>query len=551
MLCGGGCFGEKELSLRRENDFAMEYEPIYGVGTASFEEMRRSGCVYVDKTEYVWRMAHTQAPIFLARPRRFGKSLLTDTLECYFRGRRELFEGLRIAEMERDWAEFPVLRFDLSRAKEGKSLPVILDGLYAQLREYEGEWGVSEINLSLGERLSSIIRAARKKAGRKVVVLVDEYDAPLNNNIDKDEDLLGDIRSELRSFFGAIKSCGNDIRFAFLTGITRYSQMGLFSGLNNLENISIEPEYAGVCGITQEELETVLRSDVERLACKLGVSVEEAYGKLKHQYDGYHFSFDSPDIYSPFSLFKSLHRQRLENHWFGSATPSMLIMYLTKMGITPDMSALDGVEVSESSFNTPLEDARSPLPILYQSGYLTIRSYDDFVKMYTLCIPNNEVRVGLSDSLLPLLSNYEKKDTDMLIARFKRAVRADDLATARELLYGYFAGIHNRVLEDKGEHTYHAIFYTLFSLLGFAPKIENGCARGYSDMIFETPTSVYCMEFKVDRSAAEALRQIEERGYLEPFVGKGKRLVMVGVNFSTKERNIAEWEEVPFRFHAR
>ena len=525
----------------------MEYEPIYAVGSADFEDIRRKGRVYVDKTGYVWEMVNIDAPVFLSRPRRFGKSLLTDTLECYFRGKRELFEGLKIAEREREWKVYPVLRFDLSRAKEGGSLAIILDGLYQQLAKLEDAWGVSDRNHSLGERLAAIISAAREKTGEKVVVLIDEYDAPLNNNIDRDDEFLTALRGELRSFFGPLKSCGRDIRFSFLPGITRYSQLGIFSELNNLKNISMMPEYAGVCGITQEELDTALRPDVELMARKMGVSVGVMYAKLKYMYDGYHMCEDSPNIYSPFSLINSLSDGRLNNYWFGSATPTMLVRYLRKMGTRLDMSELDGVETSVRGFDVPIEVARSPLPLLYQSGYLTIHSYDAYVDMYTLCIPNNDVRIGLSDSLLPLLSNYESAQTDTFIAAFKRAVRDDNMARARELLMAYFAGIPCNVLSDKGEKTYHAIFYALFSLLGFAPKIENGCARGYSDMIFETKTSVYCMEFKVDRSVEEALRQIEERGYLEPYAASGKRLVMVGVNFSTEKRNIDGWVEAPLR----
>ena len=525
----------------------MKYNPVYGVGTADFERIRENGYVYVDKTEYVWRMVHVPAPVFLSRPRRFGKSLLTSTLECYFTGRKELFEGLRISEFEKEWREYPVLRFDLSRAKEGGSLPVVLDGLYTQLRDYEKQWGVTHTYLSLGERLAAVIKAARWCTGEKVVVLIDEYDAPLNNNIDKDEEFLAAVRSELRSFFGPMKSCEKDIRFAFLTGITRYSQLGIFSELNNLKNISMMPEYAGVCGITQEELDTALRPDVELMARKMGVSVGVMYAKLKYMYDGYHMCKKSPNIYSPFSLINSFSDGDLNNYWFGSATPTMLVRYLRKMGTRLDMSELDGVETSVRGFDVPIEVASSPLPLLYQSGYLTIHSYDAFVDMYTLCIPNNDVRIGLSDSLLPLLSNYESAQTDTFIAAFKRAVRDDNMVRARELLTAYLAGIPCDVLSDKGEKTYHAIFYALFSLLGFAPKIENGCARGYSDMIFETKTSVYCMEFKVDRSVEEALRQIEERGYLEPYASSGKRLVMVGVNFSTEKRNIDGWVEAPLR----
>ena len=308
----------------------------------------------------------------------------------------------------------------------------------------------------------------------------------------------------------------------------------------------MNPLYAGVCGITHEELHTTLRLDVERLAKALGKTIDETYAKLAFQYDGYHTCKNSPDIYSPFSLVNALNDCELKNYWFGSATPTMLVKYMRKMDFTFDLSRLDGAEVKEGSFNIPLEEAHTPLPILYQSGYLTIRSYDDFVDMYTLCIPNNDVRIGLSDSLLPMVSRQAKEDNDMCIARFKRAIASDDTATAKQLLYAYLAGIPCDILKDKGEHTYHAIFYALFSLLGFPPKIENGSARGYSDMVFQTQTSVYCIEFKVDQSAEKAIRPIIDKGYLEPYLASGKRLVMVGVNFSTAERNITEWVEQEF-----
>ena len=524
----------------------MEYSPIYAIGTANFENIRTSGCVYVDKTEYIWKMIHTKAPVFLSRPRRFGKSLLTDTIACYFSGRKELFDGLKIAEYEKEWKEYPVLKFDLSRAKEGESMPIIFEGLHEQLAYYEQQWNAPAGKLSAGDRLVAIIRSAKARTGQNVVVLVDEYDAPLNNNIDKPEEFQSAIRSELRSFFGPIKSCEADIRFAFLTGITRYSQLGIFSELNTLDNISMQAEYAGICGITQEELHTTLYRDVELLAQKLGKSLEETYDKLKMQYDGYHFCDKSPDVYSPFSLFKCLHYCKIDNFWFGSATPTMLVKYLRKMNFSFDLSELDGMLMRESSFDVPVETAEDAIPLLYQSGYLTIKGYDEPLSSYIIGVPNNDVRIGLSENLLPLISSYTKTQNNTFMIRFQQAILSDDTTAAKELLHAYLAGLPCDILKDKGEHTYHAIFYALFSLLGFPPKIENGTARGYSDMIFQTATSIYCMEFKVDQSAEKAIRQIIEKGYLEPYTTTGKRLVMIGVNFSTKERNITEWVEQAF-----
>ena len=386
----------------------MEYSPVYAIGTADFENIRTSGCVYVDKTEYVWNMAHIKAPVFLSRPRRFGKSLLTDTIACYFGGRRDLFEGLKISDYEKEWVEYPVLKFDLSRAKEGSSVSAILEGLYEQMAHYEQLWHAPLGKVSLGERLVSVIRSAKAQTGRKVVVLVDEYDAPFNNNMDKPEELQEAIRSEMRSFFGPIKSCETDIRFAFLTGITRYSQLGIFSELNTLSNISMNPKYAGICGITSEELHSALGRDVERLSKALGLSIDETYAKLAFQYDGYHVCRNSPDIYSPFSLMNAFNDQEIKNYWFGSATPTMLVKYLRRMDFTFDLSELDGMLMRESSFDIPIETADDAIPLLYQSGYLTIKDYDAQLSSYVIGVPNNDVRIGLSENLLPLTSSYTK-----------------------------------------------------------------------------------------------------------------------------------------------
>ena len=523
----------------------MTYNPIYATGSADFERIRREGCVYVDKTEYVWKMTRLKAPVFLSRPRRFGKSLLTRTLECYFKGKKHLFEGLKIAEYEHEWCEYPVFRFDLSECKEGGVADIVYS-LSRRISSYEKQWAVTDTGGMLGDRMIRLISAAKEQTGRNVVILIDEYDAPLNNNIDKSADFLQTVRSELRSFFGPIKSCEEDIRFAFLTGITRYSQMGIFSGLNNLRNITMSPDYAGVCGITQHELDTILRPDVELMATKLGLTIGQTYAKLKYHYDGYHTCKDSPNIYSPFSLINSFSDGELNNYWFGSATPTMLIKYLERTRRVPDMSELDGKRVSLDRFDVPLEMADDVIALLYQSGYLTIKDYDRELDSYTLGIPNNDVRIGLSKSLLPLVTNLKRGRSDDFILEFKRAIRDDDLPRAKNLLEAYLSGIPCDILTDRGEHTYHAIFYALFSLLGFAPKIENGCARGYSDMIFETPTSIYCMEFKVDKSAEAAIRQIVEKGYLAPYATSPKRLVMLGVNFSTEKRNIDGWQAIPF-----
>ena len=523
----------------------MTYTPIYATGSADFEKIRTKGYVYVDKTEYVWRMVNQDAPIFLSRPRRFGKSLLTRTLECYFKGKKHLFDGLKIADYEKDWTEYPVLRFDLSDCKVGEVNDIVYS-IVQQIAKYEALWNVTDTGGKLGDRMKRLIHTAVAQTGQKVVILIDEYDAPLNSNIDRDDNFLSAVRGELRSFFGPIKSCEEDIRFAFLTGITRYSQMGIFSGLNNLCNISMNPDCAGVCGITQHELDTTLRPDVELMATRLNLTVEQTYAKLKYQYDGYHTCKNSPNIYSPFSLINAFSDGELRNYWFGSATPTMLIRYFEKTRRVPDMSELDGKRVSLDRFDTPIEASDDAIPLLYQAGYLTIKGYDPDIEAYTIGIPNNDVRTGLSKSLLPLVTHFKKGRNDDFILDFKDAIRSDNLPHAKALLEAYLSGIPCDILTDRGEHTYHAIFYALFSLLGFAPKIENGCARGYSDMIFETLTSIYCMEFKVDKSAESAIRQIIDRGYLDPYAATGKRLVMIGVSFSTKKRNIENWLTRPY-----
>lgn len=364
----------------------------YPVGIQTFEDIRREGYVYVDKTEFIWRLAHENGKsFFLSRPRRFGKTLLVSTMKAYFEGRLDLFEGLAVERLEEDWAQSPVLRIDLSMVKT-RDIDVLHSHLNVLLAGFERDYGLESPLDTPGFRLARLIECAHEQTGEKVVVLVDEYDAPLLNVTD-DPSLLESFREVMREFYMPLKACDEYLRFVFLTGITKFTQLSVFSELNNLTSISLDPRYAGICGITEEELLSAMGEDIGRLADNLGTKPEEALSRLKAHYDGYRFCDPSPDVYNPFSLLSAFSKGGIESFWFGSGTPTFLIrlMRVNRMEL-PDLEACI---VRESAFDAPADKPVSPIPLLYQAGYLTIMSYDQRSRSYTLGIPNEVARNAL------------------------------------------------------------------------------------------------------------------------------------------------------------
>ena len=512
-------------------------ERRYPIGIQTFETVREGGYLYIDKTAYIHELAHKSGnTFFLSRPRRFGKSLLLSTMQAYFEGRRELFEGLAIDALEIEWEKFPVVRVDLSIVKttEVDELRDLLDRV---LRTQEDRYGNDPQDLTPGSRLLGIIQRAHLQTGKKVVVLIDEYDAPLLNVV-HDTRKLQAFREVMREFYAPLKSCDEWLRFVFLTGITKFSQLSIFSELNNMQNISLDSRYAAICGITEQELVGQMVPDVETFAQRASMSTKEGLALLKDYYDGYHFTDESPDIYNPFSLLCALDRGRAGSYWFESGTPTFLINLLHESNW--QIVDFDGCEADEFEFDAPAERMETPLPMLYQGGYLTIKAYDPLNQSYTLGIPNREVRLGLSRNLVQHAGPGAYGAHNRFLNSFANHVRAGELEEALQAMQAYLAGIPYH-LGSKDEKGFQTTFYLVFDLLGAKVQTEFKTATGRVDVLVRTTDAIYVMEFKYDKSAAEALAQIDQKGYMLPFASDGRKLVKVGVNFSSTTRTIDAW----------
>lgn len=382
-----------------------QQQKFYPVGIQTFSEIIGKNYLYIDKTGYVYRMTHSASKyMFLSRPRRFGKSLLASTLHSYFEGRKELFKGLVIEKLETEWMSYPVFHFDMSLAKhvDRERLESMLN---IQLYRYEEIYGRLDGEVMLNDRLTGLIQRAYQQTGKQVVVLIDEYDAPLLDVMHEDKNL-PILRNVMRNFYSPLKACDPYLRYVFLTGITKFSQLSIFSELNNIKNISMDEPYAAICGITEEEIKEQMSYDLDLLAEKMQITRDEVLAKLKENYDGYHFTCPSPDIYNPFSLFNAFNDGKFNSYWFGSGTPTYLIEMLNKFGVLP--SEIGGIEAVAAEFDAPTERMTSITPLLYQSGYITIKGYDSVFDIYTLDIPNKEVRIGLMRNLIP---SYITNDT--------------------------------------------------------------------------------------------------------------------------------------------
>lgn len=510
----------------------------YPVGIQTFSEIRERNYLYIDKTQYLVDFIDKGYKyVFLSRPRRFGKSLFASMIHAFYEGRKDLFEGLAIGEYEKDWVKHPVLHFDMSAAKhmDTKQLDDYLDYL---LLPYEKQFGTEENkDKAPNIRFANIVKAAYEQTGRKVVLIIDEYDAPLLDVVHEEQNLAA-LRRATQNFYSPIKSLDPYLEFVFLTGITKFSQLSIFSELNNLFNISMYDKYSAICGISSEELHTQMLPDVERLAEHLHLSVDETFERLKRKYDGYHFSKNSEDVYNPFSLIKALASGDISDYWFDSGTPTYIIKLLQKYNV--GLRDLTGQDAGVSDFDVSPENMTTVLPLLYQSGYLTIKHYDPMIDLYTLGYPNEEVRTGMVRSLAANYLTPAEGTNSSFVIKFVKAVIADDMEQALTLMRAYLAGVSYR-LSNKTERDVQTIFYLVFSLIGSFIKVEEESAHGRADVVITLPSVVYVMELKFDGSADAALRKIDEKGYLIPYTADGKRLVKVGVNYSSEERTITEW----------
>lgn len=507
------------------------------IGIQSFEKLRTEGYLYVDKTELVYRLVKAGVPYFLSRPRRFGKSLLLSTLEAYFLGKKELFEGLAIGELEQDWFTYPVLHLDLN-AEKYDSKERLVNQLESQLQSWESTYGVTEINRSYSIRFMTVIRCAYEQTGRRVVVLIDEYDKPMLRSFDNPE-LQYDFRETLTAFYSVLKSADAYLQFVFITGVTKFAQMGIFSNLNQLQDISLHPAYTTLCGMTRAEIEAVFAPELQSLACANGLTYEETMEKLTRRYDGYHFNYRNWEgMFNPFSVLNTLSTGLFENAWFASGTPTFLADMLRKTDF--DLRDLDGIEVSSASLSDDRADIHNPVPMIYQSGYLTIKKYDSQFGLYTLGFPNEEVKYGFLNFVAPFYTPVASTDTAFYIGKFVRELRSGDVESFLERLRCFFADFPYE-LNAKTERHYQVVFYLVFKLMGQFTGAEVRTARGRADAVVKTPDYIYVFEFKLDGSAEQALRQIDEKGYLLPYTSDGRQPVKVGVSFDAEQRNLGEW----------
>lgn len=506
------------------------------VGIQTFSDIREGDYVYIDKTDYVYRMAHADAKYyFLSRPRRFGKSLLTSTLHCYFEGRKELFEGLAIERLEKEWTVYPVLHFDMSGAKHTDK-GTLEKMLNVQLAKYEEIYGKNSHAETLNDRMGSLIERAYRQTGQKVVVLIDEYDAPLLDVVHEEENLPV-LRNVMRNFYSPLKSCDPYLRFVFLTGITKFSQLSIFSELNNLSNVSMLKAYSTICGITEEEIRNQMPEHIGRLASTLGLTHEEVLLKLKEKYDGYHFTWPSPDVYNPFSLMNAFANQELNDYWFSSGTPTYLIEMLRKFQIVPQQ--IGGRKCVAADFDAPTEQMTEITPLLYQSGYITIRNYSPFSELYLLDIPNKEVRVGLMRSLLV---NYVQRPAmiNTLVGEMAESIYFGDMEGALRLMQTVLSTVPYCENTHYEGH-YQQMLYLLFTLLGHYADVEVRTPNGRVDMVMRTANTLYVVELKLNRDADTALQQIDLKNYPERFALCGLPIVKVGINFDSEKRTITDW----------
>ena len=514
---------------------------LYPVGIQTFERIRKEDKLYVDKTEYIYRMTHSGGCyFFLSRPRRFGKSLLTSTFQSYFEGKKDLFKGLAIEKLEQEWTEYPVLHFDMSGGKhlEKKELE---DYLGYQLANKEATYGITTPQNGANNRLTDLILTAYRKTGKQVVVLIDEYDAPLLDVVHEDTSLQV-LRNVMRNFYSPLKMCEPYLRFVFLTGITKFSQMSIFSELNNISNVSMDEEYAGICGITKEELVTQMSADVDALGEKLGKTREETLAALREYYDGYHFADVSPDVFNPFSLLNAMSKGKLDYYWFASGTPTYLINMLNKFQVMP--SEIGGSEADKSEFDAPTEKMTTIMPLLYQSGYITIKDYDEETELYTLAIPNKEIRVGLYRSLLPHYLTSKTAMCNTTIAKMSVLIKQGKIDEALQLLKSFWETVpycNNTHYEGHYQQT----MYIIFALLtNFRIIVEQHTSKGRIDITMETDDTIYVMELKFGKTAQEALEQIESKHYADAFAMSGKEIIKVGMSFNIKEDNtiVFDWK---------
>lgn len=527
-------------------------ERKFAVGVQEFDWIRERKSQYIDKTAYVYKMVSTDAKyFFLSRPRRFGKSLLVDTLRCYFEGRKELFEGLYIYDKEKEWKKYPVIRLDLSNGKYFEK-ELVHGTINAILKQHEKRWGITkpEDPTNYDARLTAMIQAAYEQTGERVVILVDEYDAPMLDSI-TDSDLQDYIRNRIRNLFSPLKAQANYLRFVFLTGISKFSQLSVFSELNNLQQLTFDPQYEAVCGITEEELMTQWKPDIENLARKMneiysrwGIHYifEEVVAKLKETYDGYHFSKRFTDIYCPWSLVNAFTMGDIQNFWFSTGTPTMLVNVMRQHNIS--IQQIDHFQARLSRFDAPTERISDPIPVLFQSGYLTLKEYNPFNQKYTLGFPNGEVREGFAISLYKYyMEDYVGSQDTLGNAYNDLRLKETSIEQFVETIRRWYAGIPYSITDkNQNEQLYQSLIYA--ALIGFGADVqaEDQTSDGRMDIALKLPDAIYIMELKYGKTAEEATDQILQKDYAVRFAADTRPVYAIGLNISQDRRTIESFE---------
>ena len=527
------------LTLQPLNDLEMEKPLLYPIGIQSFEHLRQSGYTYVDKTQLVYQLATTGKYYFLSRPRRFGKSLLLSTLKAYFEGKKELFNGLAIAGLETDWTAYPVLHLDLN-ARNYINREALISELNRHLEQWEKLYGDEFKNRTVEERFLQVIRKAYEKTGKRAVILVDEYDKPLLQAID-DKFLQDEYRSILKSFYGNLKTCDEFIQFAFLTGVTKFGKVSVFSDLNHLTDISLDYRYADICGISEAELHQGFDEGVIKLAEFNQMSKEECYEKLKENFDGYHFYPGSEGVYNPFSLLSTLSSSQFKDYWFETGTPTILVRQLQKTNYP--LEEMTKEDVTADTLNSIDIMDENPLPLIFQSGYLTIKGYDKRFDTYTLGFPNREVEEGFTRFLYPYYTPKTLSKSQFSVSQFVRDIDNGNAENFMHRLEALFADGNYQVVGDE-EIYFQNTLYVFFKLLGFYVDVERHTSDGRMDILMQTKDYVYILELKVNQTADIALQQIEEKGYAVPYASDPRKLYKIGVNFNSVTRKIDGWKVV-------
>jgi hypothetical protein len=509
------------------------------IGVQDFASIREDGYLYIDKTAHIEKLLSSGKPYFLARPRRFGKSLFLSTLKYYFMGRKDLFQGLTVDKYEKDWIEYPMFYIDLNTSGHYKDVDELKSILNSMIGEFEDQWGADKRKVTIPDRFKSVLKRACKKSGKKVVVLVDEYDKPLISTMD-DPPVYEKVRNFLKGFYGVLKAADLHIRFAMLTGVTKFSKVSVFSDLNQLNEIGMDRQYSEICGISEQELLENFQPEIQALAEENGLTYDETLARLKKMYDGYHFAANSVGMYNPWSLLNTFSKKMFVYEWFRTGTPTLLVNMLRKSDF--NIPKLDhDIKIDISSITDYREDGNNPIPLLYQSGYLTIKKYDPGLAEYTLGFPNEEVKYGFLKELLPAYTNIPIFD-NWAVGRFIDDLRTGNVESFMTRFKSYFSRVPYEFYTAT-EKFNQLVFYLIFTLMGQFVKVEEHSIIGRSDAVVETDDAVYIFEFKLDENATaeEALKQIDDRGYATPYLSSGKKIVKVGVEFDTEKRTIGRW----------